>query len=108
MTTSSDNHHIARLYRRIFSYEEDIREFRKAVGWIKDRITAATMTYHLYQNADEPLILYELWTYPDEETMQWVQSSMENAAVIPRKFTLETVSETLTLIDGFSKSVDDD
>ncbi len=81
---------LARIYRRDFASPADVAEFMAAVGLIKDRLTAVDVKYRLYHCDENPLIIFEIWEYPDEDSMEWVQSSMEGALVIPRKFMMKT------------------
>ena len=46
---------------------------------------------------DDPLVLFAIWEYPDEDAMEWVQSSMEGATAVPRRFQLETEVFTTTV-----------
>ena len=85
---------IARLYQRQFKSAADVAAFLEAVHLIEDRITAVDMKYRLYQCEDDPLTIFEIWEYPDEDAMEWVRASMEGAAAIPRRFSPETTSWT--------------
>lgn len=88
---------IARLYKREFSSQADVQEFIKAVDLIADRLTAVDVKYRLYQDDDNPLIIFEIWEYPDEDAMEWVQASMEGASAVPRKFSPKTDAWTTTV-----------
>lgn len=93
---------LARMYKRTFNNTLDVAEFSSAVTLIRDRLTAVDVKYRLYQSTEDPLVLFELWEYPNTDSMEWVQSSMEGASVIPRKFDVETEIYTLavkTVID---------
>lgn len=81
---------IARIYKRTFKHQTDVDEFLQAVSWIKDRLSAVDVKYRLYQSDDNPLEMFEIWEYPDEDAMEWVQQSMEGASAIPRKFDMKT------------------
>ncbi len=93
---------LIRLYERQFSNLADKDEFILAIDWIKDRISSVNMEYQVHQSENDPLLIYEIWFYPDEQSMEWVQQAMESAAAVPRKFDLKTTSDTLKLITGFS------
>ena len=81
---------IARIYKRNFTKTADVNEFLQAVSWIKDRLSAVDVKYRLYQCDDDPLTIFEIWEYPDEDAMEWVQQSMEGASAIPRRFEMTT------------------
>ena len=81
---------IARIYQREFKSASDAAAFIEQASLIEDRIAAADMSYRLYQSDDDPLLVFEIWEYPDEDTMEWVQASMEGASVVPRKFSPTT------------------
>ena len=91
---------LARFYKRSFNSTVDVAEFTNAVALIKDRLTAVDVKYRLYHSTDDPLVLFELWEYPDADAMEWVQSSMEGASAIPRKFHMETESYTLAVTNA--------
>ena len=86
---------LARIYKRRFNSTFDVNEFIKATELIKDRLIAVDVKYRLYQCTEDPFVIFELWEYPDAEAMKWVQSSMEGAISIPRKFDID--SEIFTL-----------
>ena len=88
---------IARIYKRTFSSATDVAAFLESVAIIESRLTAVDVKYRVYHCDDNPLILFEIWEYPDEDAMEWVQSSMEGAAVVPRRFKLETEIFTTTV-----------
>ena len=81
---------IARIYKREFTSQIDAQEFINAVGLISERLTAVDVKYRLHQCDDNPLIIFEIWEYPDEDAMEWVQASMEGASAVPRKFSPKT------------------
>lgn len=81
---------INRLYRRYFKSAADVEEFIEAAELITERVSAVNMRYQLIQSLEDPCLIFEIWTYPDEKTMRWVQAAMEAASVIPRKFGPET------------------
>lgn len=81
---------IARIYKRTFENETDISEFLEAVSWIPDRLSAVDVKYRLYQCDEDPKVIFEIWEYPDEDAMEWVQQSMEGASAVPRKFQMKT------------------
>lgn len=93
---------LIRLYERQFSNPADKDEFIHAIEWIKGRISSVQMEYQIHQSETDPLRLYEIWFYPDEQTMEWVQQAMEGALAVPRKFDLKTSADTLTFIKGFA------
>lgn len=99
--TTQTSHPLVRLYRRDFENKDDLEEFMSAVNWIQDRISAVSMKYQAFRIEEAPLSMYEVWHYPDEQTMAWVQQAMEGAVAIPRKFKLKTMSETLRLEHEF-------
>ena len=88
---------IARIYKRTFESETDVAGFLEAVAVIESRLTAVDAKYRLYHCDDNPLVLFEIWEYPDEDAMEWVQSSMEGASAVPRRFQLETEVLTTTV-----------
>ena len=81
---------IARIYKRTFENETDISEFLEAVSWIPDRLSAVDVKYRLYQCDEDPKVIFEIWEYPNEDAMEWVQQSMEGASAVPRKFQMNT------------------
>ena len=96
---------IARLYERRFKSAADASAFIEAANaLIEDRISAVDMKYRLYQSDEDPLLVFEVWEYPDEDAMEWVKSSMEGASAIPRRFNPETKSVTLTVKAAVDKS----
>ncbi|MGC6454664.1 MAG: hypothetical protein ACON31_12240 [Candidatus Puniceispirillaceae bacterium] len=88
---------IARIYKRVFSSEADANAFLEAVPVIESRLTAVDVKYRLYHCDNDPLVMFEIWEYPDEDAMEWVQSSMEGAAAVPRRFSVETAVLTTTV-----------
>lgn len=88
---------IARIYKRTFTSATDVAAFLESVAIIETRLTAIDVKYRVYHCDDNPLILFEIWEYPNEDAMEWVQSSMEGAAVVPRRFKLETEIFTTTV-----------
>lgn len=88
---------IARIYKRTFAVAADVAAFLEAVAVIESRLTAVDVKYRLYHCDDNPLVLFEIWEYPDEDAMEWVQSSMEGATVVPRRFQIETEIFTTTV-----------
>lgn len=95
---------IARIYHREFKSATDAASFIEAAALIEDRISAVDMRYRLYQSDDNPLIVYEIWEYPDEDAMEWVQASMEGASVVPRRFSPETSLTTAQVKVAIDKS----
>lgn len=95
---------LARIYQRQFKSQADAQAFIEAAALIEDRISAVDMKYRLYQSDEDPLLVYELWEYPDEDAMEWVKSSMEGASAIPRRFSPETTSVTLTVKAAIDKT----
>ena len=92
-----DKPNIARIYKRSFTSSSDVAAFISAVALIEDRLSAVDVKYRLYHCDEDPLVLFEIWEYPDEDAMEWVQSSMEGATAIPRRFSVETESFTATV-----------
>ena len=88
---------IARIYKRVFATEVDAKAFVESVPVIESRLTAVDVKYRLYHCDDDPLVMFEIWEYPDEDAMEWVQSSMEGAAAVPRRFSVETEVFTTTV-----------
>lgn len=88
---------IARIYKRTFKAEADVAAFMDSVPVIESRLTAVSVKYRLYHCDDNPLVLFEIWEYPDEDAMEWVQSSMEGATAVPRRFSMETETFTTTV-----------
>ena len=95
---------IARIYQRQFKTALDAQNFIESAELIDDRVTAVDMRYRLYQSDEDPLQIFEIWEYPDEDAMEWVQASMEGAAAIPRRFSPETISTTATVKVAIDKS----
>ena len=95
---------LARIYQRQFKSQADAEAFIEAAALIEDRISAVDMKYRLYQSDDDPLMITEIWEYPDEDAMEWVQSSMEGASAVPRRFNPETTSFTATVKVAIDKS----
>jgi len=92
---------LARIYVRNFKNAADAKAFVEAAKVIEDRISAVELRYRLYQCAEDPAIIYEIWEYPDEDSMLWVQSSMEGATVIPRTLDPTTKAVTAHLVRAF-------
>lgn len=88
---------IARIYKRSFRSSSDVSEFINAVAIIEDRVSAVDVKYRLYHCENDPLVVFEIWEYPDEDAMEWVQSSMEGATAIPKRFITETEAFTATV-----------
>ena len=95
---------IARIYQREFKSQTDVANFIESAQLIEERVTAVDMRYRLYQSDDNPLVIYEMWEYPDEEAMEWVQASMEGASAIPRRFSPETIATTASVKISIDKS----
>ena len=95
---------IARIYHRRFKSVTDANAFIDAAALIEDRISAVDMRYRLYQSDEDPLIIYEVWEYPDEDAMEWVQGSMEGASAVPRRFSPETNLTTASVKVSIDKS----
>ena len=95
---------IARIYQRHFKTPTDAAAFIESAALIEDRISAVDMRYRLYQSDQDPLVIFEIWEYPDEDAMEWVQASMEGAIAIPRRFSPETTSTTATVKVSLTKS----
>ena len=95
---------IARIYQRQFKTALDAQNFIESAQLIDDRVTAVDMRYRLYQSDEDPLQIFEIWEYPDEDAMEWVQTSMEGAVAIPRRFSPETQSFTASLKVDIEKS----
>ena len=88
---------LARIYKRVFTQQADVTAFLSAVSLIEDRLTAVDVKYRLYHCDEDPLVLFEVWEYPDEDAMAWVQSSMEGASAVPRRFKMSTEIYTATV-----------
>ena len=95
---------IVRIYQRQFKTETDAQAFIESAALIEDRIAAVDMRYRLYQSDDDPLMIFEIWEYPDEDAMEWVQASMEGASAIPRRFSPQTSSTTASVKIAIDKS----
>jgi len=81
---------LARIYHRKFKTAEDANSFLNATKLVTERISAVDAIYRVYHVTDDPTTLFEIWEYPDEDAMQWVQSSMQGATTIPRALNPET------------------
>ena len=95
------NSQLARIYVRHFKNADDAAAFINASTVVSERISAVDVKYRLYQLQDDPTILYEIWEYPDDDSMKWVQSSMEGATVIPRTLNPKTTAYTATVANAF-------
>ena len=95
------NSQLARIYVRQFKSADDAAAFITASHVISERISAVDVKYRLYQIQDDPTILYEIWEYPDDDSMKWVQSSMEGATVVPRTLNPTTNAYTATVANAF-------
>ena len=95
------NSQLARIYVRQFKNADDAAAFIAASHVISERISAVDVKYRLYQIQDDPTMLYEIWEYPDEDSMQWVQSSMEGATTIPRALNPDTQIFTTQIYTQF-------
>ena len=95
---------IVRIYQREFKSATDATAFIEAAELIEERITAVDMRYRLYQSDDNPLHIFEIWEYPDEDAMEWVQASMEGAVAVPRRFSPETKLTTAQVKVAIDKS----
>ena len=95
---------IVRIYQRQFKSTSDAQAFIESAALIEDRIAAVDMRYRLYQSDDDPLLIFEIWEYPDEDAMEWVQASMEGASAVPRRFSPETTSTTASVKIAIDKS----
>lgn len=95
---------IARIYQRQFKSATDAAAFVESAALIEDRISAVDMRYRLYQSDEDPLVIFEIWEYPDEDSMSWVQSSMEGASAVPRRFSPQTITTTATVKISIDKS----
>ena len=92
---------LARIYKRNFASQTDINAFLSAVDLIKDRLIAVDVKYRLYHCTEDPLVIFEIWEYPDKDAMEWVQSSMEGAVAIPRRFKMTTEIFTADVMAAF-------
>ena len=95
---------LVRIYQRQFKTPTDAAAFIEAAALIEDRISAVDMRYRLYQSDDNPLTIFEIWEYPDEDAMEWVRASMEGASAVPRRFSPETVLTTASVKIAIDKS----
>ena len=95
---------IARIYQRQFKTPTDAAAFIESAALIEDRISAVDMRYRLYQSDEDPLVVFEIWEYPDEDAMEWVQASMEGATIVPRRFNPETILTTASVKVAIDKS----
>ena len=97
------NSQLARIYVRQFKNADDAAAFITASHVISERISAVDVKYRLYQIQDDPTILYEIWEYPDDDSMKWVQSSMEGAT--PKKTSnIAAVKTTAKIAVSISKA----
>lgn len=92
---------LARIYLRQFKSADDAASFISASHIVSERVSAVEVKYRLYQLEDDPAILYEIWEYPDDDSMRWVQSSMEGATVIPRTLAPKTKVHTAIVANAF-------
>ena len=75
---------ISRIYRREFSNPADVETFINSVQVIEKRISSATLRLRLHQCSENPLVIFEIWEYPDEDTMEWVRQSLEGLLQVLR------------------------
>jgi hypothetical protein len=101
MTAEPMKSNLARIYIRTFKSADDATAFIDAAQVINDRITAVDVRYRIYRLHDDPATLCEIWEYPDNDAMQWVQSSMEGATVVPRTLDPKTEIHTATVARSF-------
>ena len=92
---------IARIYQRTFKTHDDAQAFIDATKIVEERVSAVDARYRVYQLREAPLILYEIWEYPDQDAMEWVQTSMEGAGAVPRAFNPDTVSYTADIAGAY-------
>jgi hypothetical protein len=81
---------ISRLYCRVFQSAADANEFITTAELVRERVSPVTIRYQVIQSLEDPRTVFEIWSYPDEETMRWVQAAMEGATAVPRKFAPQT------------------
>ena len=93
---------IARIYQRTFKTSDDAQSFIEATKIVEERISAVDFSYRVYQLHENPLIVYEIWEYPDADAMEWVQTSMEGAGAVPRAFNPDTVSYTADIAVAYN------
>jgi len=98
------DHKLARIYQRKFKTVADADSFIEATKIVTERISAVDATYRVYHCTDDPTTLFEIWEYPDEDAMQWVQSSMEGATTVPRALNPETTVYTAHLCTLFEST----
>ena len=92
---------LARIYHRKFKTAEDADSFVNATKIVTERISAVHAKYRVFRITDDPTVLFEIWEYPDEDAMQWVQSSMEGATTIPRALNPHTTIYTADICTAF-------
>ena len=107
MNRSFESETIMRLYHRQFTSVQDVADFAATVEQIKVRLAAVDVRFRLYQSEEDPLHLVEVWTYPDEATMDWARQTINAAAPLLAQFDITTTSDQLKLLDGFDISEDD-
>ncbi|MBL6605457.1 MAG: hypothetical protein ISQ23_06350 [Alphaproteobacteria bacterium] len=101
------NQSIMRLYERKFGNERDKQAFIESVSRLEVRLTAVDVSFRLYQSETNPLILSEIWFYPDKDTMMWVRAIIDKSAPLLTQFNVETRSDTFALCRSFDVSEDD-
>jgi len=104
MSSSFPKETVMRLYHRQFTSAKDVADFVASVEQIRVRLAAVDVRFRLYQSDDDPLHLVEFWTYPDAATMGWARQTINAAAPLLSQFDISTVSDQLTLLDGFDIS----
>jgi len=98
---------VMRLYRRRFSTEADREAFIDSVDRLSVRLSAADVSFRLFQSEKNPLCLTEIWLYPDRGMMEWVRSVVDSSAPLLTQFNLETDADTLILRKSFDICEDD-
>ena len=84
------NSELARIYIRKFKSTDDATAFIHVAKVVNERISAVDVRYRLYHPQEDPTTLYKIWEYPDDDSMKWVQSSMEGVTGLPHALAAET------------------
>lgn len=99
---------VGRLYIRRFQQASHvIRLLGTVETHVKGRIAAVTASLACYVPNNDPATMIELWEYPDESSMQWVQQSLQGATVIPDAMLPENEIHTLDLVLSHNADWDD-
>lgn len=87
-------YNFTRIYRREFTEPSDVETFVNSLPIIRQRIAGAKLRLRLHRCVENPLVIFEIWEYPDEDTMEWVQQSLEGATKGAPTLAMSNISNT--------------